>query len=69
VATVALAPSLFDHPGGEPSLDQLLVSAWQGLSGRRVVECPVCGAEMAPEYSAGSLPIGGRCRGCGSTLS
>jgi hypothetical protein len=70
VTTVTLSrPTLFDTVGGEPTLDELLVGAWEGLTARRVVECPVCGAsEMAPEYGVHALPIGGRCERCGSTL-
>ena len=62
-------PSLFDAVGGEPTLDEVLVGVWEGLTAHAVVPCPVCGAEMVPEYSVHALPVGGRCRGCGSSLS
>jgi hypothetical protein len=70
VTTLMLSrPTLFDAVGGEPTLDETLVDAWEGLTAHRAVDCPVCGAaEMAPEYGAHALPIGGRCRRCGSTL-
>jgi hypothetical protein len=69
VATLALATSLFDTASGEPTLDDVLGGVWEGLTAHRVVECPVCrGIEMAPEYGAHALPIGGRCTACGSTL-
>jgi hypothetical protein len=55
--------------GGGPRLDDLVAGLWEGLAARRVVECPVCSAEMHPEYGVHALPIGGRCKGCGSTLS
>jgi hypothetical protein len=55
--------------GGGPRLDDLVAGLWEGLAARRVVECPVCSAEMHPEFGVHALPIGGRCRGCGSTLS
>ncbi len=55
--------------GGGPRLDDLVAGLWEGLAARRVVECPVCSAEMHPAYGVHSLPIGGRCKGCGSTLS
>jgi DnaJ-class molecular chaperone len=53
----------------EPTLDELLVGVWTGLSSHRTVECPVCHGEMDPEYGAQALPIGGRCRSCGAALS
>lgn len=62
------SPSLFDDVGGEPTLDELLVGVWEGLAAHRVVSCPACGSEMGPEYGAHARPIGGRCRGCGSTF-
>jgi hypothetical protein len=68
VTTLAVERSLFDTVGGEPTLDELLVGAWEGLIAHRVVECPACGAEMQPEYGAHALPIGGRCSTCGSVL-
>jgi DNA-directed RNA polymerase subunit RPC12/RpoP len=63
------ALTLFDGAGGEPVLDEVLVRAWEGLAAHRAVACPVCGAQMRPEYAAHALPIGGRCAHCGSTLS
>ena len=69
LATVEHAPpTLFDASGGEPMLDDVIVGVWEGLAAHRIVECPVCGSEMQPEYGAQALPIGGRCSGCGSTL-
>jgi len=70
VTTLTFAPpSLFDAVGGEPTLDELLVGVWEGLTAHAVASCPVCGGEMEPEYAVHALPIGGRCRGCGSTIS
>lgn len=63
------ALTLFDGAGGEPALDEVLVHAWEGLIAHRPVGCPVCGADMRPEYGAHPLPVGGRCCGCDSTLS
>jgi hypothetical protein len=69
VATLAVAPSLFDSVGGEPTLDEMIAGVWEGLTAHRAVECPVCGSEsMRPEYGAQALPIGGTCVECGSTL-
>ena len=61
------SPSLFAL-GGEPTLDEVLASVWEGLIAHRVSECPVCRSEMEPEYGAHALPFGGRCRSCGSVL-
>ena len=69
--TVALAtrsPSLFDGPGGEPTLDDLVAGVWEGLTVHATVACPVCSGEMRPQYSAQARPIGGRCTDCGATL-
>jgi hypothetical protein len=63
------ARSLFDDLGGEPTLDELLAGVWEGLAAHRAQSCPACGAEMAPLYGAHARPIGGRCGGCGTTLS
>jgi hypothetical protein len=54
--------------GGGPRLDDLVAGLWEGLAAHRAVECPVCASEMYPEYGVHALPIGGRCRACGSTL-
>jgi hypothetical protein len=68
-ATLTVAPSLFDAVGGEPTLDEMLVGAWEGLIAHAVVTCPVCEGEMRPEYGAQSRPVGGRCASCATTLS
>jgi hypothetical protein len=61
--------SLFDGAGGGPTLDQLVSGAWEELTAHAVVECPLCAGELEPEYGQQALPIGGRCRRCGTTLS
>lgn len=66
---MTVAPSLFEAVSGEPTLDELLAGVWEGLIAHTAVDCPVCGGEMAPEYGAHALPIGGRCSACGSGLS
>jgi hypothetical protein len=68
MSTLALAPTLFEAAGGEPTLDDLLAGAWEGLTAQRAVECPVCGDDMEPVYGAHARPISGRCRTCGSEL-
>jgi hypothetical protein len=61
--------TLFDLAGGEPTLDEVIVGVWEGLTAHQAVQCPVCHAQMRPEYGARALPIGGRCADCGSTLA
>ena len=68
MSTLTVAPSLFEPVGGEPTLDDVIASVWEGLAAHRVVACPVCQEPMEPEYGAHALPIGGVCSGCGSTL-
>jgi ribosomal protein S27E len=52
-------------PGGRPTLDDVMTSAWEGLSARLPVECPVCDAAMHAFERPGS---GGRCVSCAATL-
>ncbi len=69
LAAVEFAPpTLFDSVGGEPTLEDLISSAWEGLAAHSAVACPVCGSSMGPQYGAHARPIGGRCDDCGSTL-
>jgi hypothetical protein len=60
--------SLFDGPGGEPTLDELIAGVWEGLTVHGTVSCPVCGETMRPQYAHQSRPIGGRCDACDSVL-
>ncbi len=55
--------------GGGPTLDDLIVGVWEGLAAHRTVACLACGEAMTPRYSAGPVPVGGRCRSCGTTIS
>lgn len=50
--------------GGEATLDELFVGAWEGLSARRPVACPVCAGTMHPRVGA----VGGACADCGVQL-
>jgi hypothetical protein len=68
MSALATAPTLFDGRGGEPTLDDVIVGAWEGLTAHRPVACPVCEGELVPQYSAHPRPVGGRCRDCGSEL-
>ncbi len=69
MSALAMLPTLFDDLGGEPTLDDVIAGAWEGLAAHRSVECPVCGGALEPQYGAQARPVGGRCRDCGSTLS
>jgi hypothetical protein len=66
--TLVEAPSLSETVDDRSTLDELIVAVWEGVGAHEIVPCPVCAAEMKPEYSAHARPIGGRCFGCGSTL-
>ncbi|HEU4975187.1 MAG TPA: hypothetical protein VFT50_08865 [Baekduia sp.] len=55
--------------GDGPTLDDLIVGVWEGLSAHRSVACPACGEAMTPRYGAGPAPVGGRCRSCGTTIA
>jgi hypothetical protein len=56
--------------GGGPTLDDVVVGGWEGLAAHRTVACLVCGeASMTPRYGAGPVPVGGRCRSCGTTMA
>ena len=61
-------PTLFDSVGGEPTLEELISGAWEGLAAHSAVACPVCGSVMEPQYGAHARAIGGRCGDCESTL-
>ncbi len=68
MSTLAVAPTLLDRVGGEPTLDDLIAGVWEGLAAHQTAECPVCRGEMDPEYSPDARAIGGRCGVCGTTL-
>ena len=70
-AVAIVEPAPVPLPGLEPpapTLEQVIAEAWIALGRHQVVDCPVCGAEMEPDYGAHALPLGGRCTGCGSEL-
>ena len=73
VASVA-APAAAPTPTASarrhgPTLDDLVAGAWEGLLAGAPADCVVCGAPMAPRHSAGAGIVGGRCGGCGTTVS
>jgi hypothetical protein len=61
-------PAGADAPRRGHTLDQLISGVWDDLTAHRTVTCPVCHGHMAPRYGSGALPVGGRCRRCGSSL-
>ena len=61
--------TLFDDLGGEPTLDELVSGAWEGLVAHRPVPCPVCGGQLAAVDDANGRAAEGRCGDCGTTLS
>jgi hypothetical protein len=61
-------PAGADAPHHGNTLDHLITGAWEELTAHRTVTCPVCHGHMAPRYGSGALPLGGRCRRCGSSL-
>ena len=68
MTTLALEQTMLEGLGPEPTLDELVVGVWTGVSSHRAVECPVCHGEMEPEYGAQALPFGGRCTSCGASI-
>jgi len=65
---VEAAPTASAHRHG-PTLDDLVAGAWEGLVAGAPAECLVCGSALAPRHSAGAGIVGGRCGGCGTTVS
>jgi hypothetical protein len=51
-----------------PTLDTLLVEAWNDVTSGAAAECPVCAGPMQPRWTAGAGVVGGRCADCGTTL-
>jgi hypothetical protein len=68
VCAVMAPPSPREPLRGEGRLDEVIAALWEGLDAHQTVTCPVCGADMKPEYGAHARAIGGRCAECGSTL-
>jgi hypothetical protein len=51
-----------------PTLEALLVEAWNDVSAGTAAECPICAGPMQPRWTASARVVGGRCEDCGSTL-
>jgi len=57
---------------GRLTLDERIVSVWEGLAVRGTVSCPVCAGPMvldAGERGDDADPLAGLCADCGSRLS
>lgn len=52
--------------GGELTLDDAIVGAWEGLAAQVVVMCPLCDGPLRPHAAPDA--VGGRCGDCGTTL-
>jgi hypothetical protein len=52
-----------------PTLDDLVAGVWEGLLAGAPADCPACGTVMTARHSAGAGVVGGRCGGCGSSLT
>ncbi len=63
------APGPGDDPREGPTLDDVVVGAWEGLAADLTAPCPVCAGSLEPRFGAGAAPVAGRCRDCGSELS
>lgn len=66
------AGHVHDGVGGEPTLDDMLVGAWEGLTAQVAVACPLCDGVLRPLYAdgaAGSPVVAGRCDSCDTTLT
>jgi hypothetical protein len=51
------------------TLEDCVVGAWEDLLVGAPAACPACGGELRARHSAGAGVVGGRCGGCGSSLS
>ena len=64
----ALAAVVRDQPvGGERTLEDLILGAWEGLAAHHTVSCPVCGGAMHGVREAAAWI--GACGDCGTRLS
>ena len=59
-----------EQPGdrGGLTLDELLVSAWEGLRTDHSAACPVCGGTLEARFGSGHRPVAGHCSTCGTHL-
>ena len=62
------APPMPVRAAASPTLDALLVDAWNDVSAGTTAECPLCAGPMRPRWTASARVVGGRCEDCGTTL-
>jgi hypothetical protein len=51
------------------TLDEAISGLWGAVLTADTAECPVCGDELVPQRSGEGAVMGGRCRGCATTLA
>jgi hypothetical protein len=68
VSATLAAPPLHLRASAAPTLETLLIEAWNDVSIGAAAECPICTGRMQPRWSAGAGVVGGRCAECGTTL-
>jgi hypothetical protein len=54
---------------GETGAGKTVLAQALGLLAGAPADCLVCGTPLTPRHSAGAGVVGGRCGGCGSTVS
>lgn len=69
VVVVERLPRLWEELGGEGTLDEQIVRAWEDLAVHHHTDCPVCGGVLQAVFAGRLQPIGGRCDSCGSKLA
>ena len=53
-----------------PTLDEMLVGAWEDLRAAQATDCPVCDGTMLSRRGAGpAAGAAGACEDCGSVMS
>jgi hypothetical protein len=68
VSATLAAPRQRLHAPPEPTLADVVGTAWAAVSTGAAAECPVCTGSLEPRWSAGSGVVGARCGDCGATL-
>ena len=66
--TATLAAPPVHLRASAPTLDALLVEAWNDVSAGTAAECPVCSGPLQPRWTAAARVVGGHCEDCGTTL-
>ncbi len=66
--TATLAAPPVHLRASAPTLDALLIDAWNDVSAGAAAECPICSGPKQPRWTAAARVVGGRCEDCGTTL-